>query len=414
MSSRFVQIHTLTHYPASLLNRDDAGFAKRMPFGGAVRTRISSQCLKRHWRTHDGENSLRAIEVEEFKSIRSRVTFERLIVDPLVKQDVPRSIARIATQQIVDKVFGSEAKQAKKEGRGKERKAKGTQAKEATPESHDGPVGHAVETEQVTVVGMPELEYLRALATEAIKSAGGASDKVAMFIDGQFKDRTFVENLKALRLGAGLSAALFGRMVTGDILARTDAAIHVAHATTVHAQMTESDYFTAIDDLVRDEGEQGSGHINASELTSGLFYGYVVVDVNGLVANLGGDRMLASQVTERLVHIISTVSPGAKRGSTAPYAYSHLVIVESGNAQPRTLQNAFIEPVRTSGDLVQNAYSALRRQIAELDSVYGKGEERAHAGLFTTEVSGGIQGEIFENRKTLADLAQWTGGQVRA
>ena len=47
---RFLQIHSLHSYPAALLNRDDSGLAKRMPFGGAVRTRISSQCLKRHWR----------------------------------------------------------------------------------------------------------------------------------------------------------------------------------------------------------------------------------------------------------------------------------------------------------------------------------------------------------------------------
>ena len=47
---RFIQIHTLHTYPAALLNRDDAGLAKRLPLGGTVRTRISSQCLKRHWR----------------------------------------------------------------------------------------------------------------------------------------------------------------------------------------------------------------------------------------------------------------------------------------------------------------------------------------------------------------------------
>ena len=46
----FLQIHTLTAYPASLLNRDDAGLAKRIPFGNAQRLRVSSQCLKRHWR----------------------------------------------------------------------------------------------------------------------------------------------------------------------------------------------------------------------------------------------------------------------------------------------------------------------------------------------------------------------------
>ena len=54
----FLQIHTLISYPGSLLNRDDVGFAKRLPFGGATRTRISSQCLKRHWRTFQGDHSL--------------------------------------------------------------------------------------------------------------------------------------------------------------------------------------------------------------------------------------------------------------------------------------------------------------------------------------------------------------------
>ena len=46
---RFLQVHTLHNYPAALLNRDDAGLAKRLPYGDKVRTRISSQCLKRHW-----------------------------------------------------------------------------------------------------------------------------------------------------------------------------------------------------------------------------------------------------------------------------------------------------------------------------------------------------------------------------
>ena len=42
MIAKFVQIHYLTSYPAALLNRDDAGLAKRIPFGGVTRTRVSS------------------------------------------------------------------------------------------------------------------------------------------------------------------------------------------------------------------------------------------------------------------------------------------------------------------------------------------------------------------------------------
>jgi CRISPR system Cascade subunit CasC len=406
MGTRFLQIHTLTHYPACLLNRDDAGFAKRMPFGGAVRTRISSQCLKRHWRVYDGENSLRTIDAPE--SVRSRVAFEQFVVLPLIAQGVAEPVARLATQKVVDALFGSEAKKEralKKAGR------KADDDKGATPDTE------RVSTAQVTVLGKPELDYLFQLTRDAIKAAGGDPAKVESVIGERMKDKKLKENIRALKPGsleAGLGAALFGRMVTGDVLSATDAAIHVAHAMTVHGHMTESDYFTAIDDLVREEGEQGSGHINASELTSGLFYGYVVVDVNGLLGNLGGDITLAGAVVHRLVHMVCTVSPGAKKGSTAPYSYSHLVLAEGGNRQPRTLQNAFIEPVRSSGDLVRNAYTSLRAYLAELDAMYGKTEQRAHAGLFTAEQSDGGGAAIFDNRMTLPDLATWASEQVTA
>jgi len=59
---RFLQIHTLSPYTAALLNRDDSGLAKRLPYGGVLRTRISSQCLKRHWRIADDPHSLGTID----------------------------------------------------------------------------------------------------------------------------------------------------------------------------------------------------------------------------------------------------------------------------------------------------------------------------------------------------------------
>ncbi len=57
---KFIQIHTLHSYPATLLNRDDAGLAKRLPFGGVERLRVSSQCLKRHWRMADDPMAINA------------------------------------------------------------------------------------------------------------------------------------------------------------------------------------------------------------------------------------------------------------------------------------------------------------------------------------------------------------------
>ena len=49
--SDFLQLHLLTAYGPSNLNRDDTGRPKSVVFGGAPRLRVSSQSLKRAWRT---------------------------------------------------------------------------------------------------------------------------------------------------------------------------------------------------------------------------------------------------------------------------------------------------------------------------------------------------------------------------
>ena len=81
---RFLQIHTLHSYPAALLNRDDSGLAKRMPFGGATRTRVSSQCLKRHWRIADDEFAVSNIDGSR-DAVRSREIVTRSVMQPLRK-----------------------------------------------------------------------------------------------------------------------------------------------------------------------------------------------------------------------------------------------------------------------------------------------------------------------------------------
>lgn len=108
-------------------------------------------------------------------------------------------------------------------------------------------------------------------------------------------------------------------MVTSDPSANVNAPVHVAHAFTVHAIERELDYVTAVDDLRSrgDDAAAGSAGIFDIEITSGLFYGYVNVDMALLVSNLGGDAALAAQVVDRLIKLIARTSPGAKKGSTA-------------------------------------------------------------------------------------------------
>ena len=51
--SRFIQLHILTSYPPANLNRDDLGRPKTAKMGGSDRLRVSSQSLKRTWRTSE-------------------------------------------------------------------------------------------------------------------------------------------------------------------------------------------------------------------------------------------------------------------------------------------------------------------------------------------------------------------------
>ena len=191
-------------------------------------------------------------------------------------------------------------------------------------------------------------------------------------------------------------------MVTSDVEANIDAAVHVAHAFTIHEEESESDYFTVVDDLHRVEDDAGADHIGETELTSGLFYGYVVLDRGKLLENLAGDQQMAHEVTRRLVHLIATVSPGAKLGSTAPYNFASWMLVEAGVRQPRSLAEAFRSPC---DPLVESAEAAMSGHIERLDNAYGSDEARRAMSLSGNPLPGAIQ-------ISLADLATWAGTTI--
>ncbi|HMN22337.1 MAG TPA: type I-E CRISPR-associated protein Cas7/Cse4/CasC [Ottowia sp.] len=383
---RFLQIHTLHNYPAALLNRDDAGLAKRLPYGDAIRTRISSQCLKRHWRVADDAFALKNLDVP--MAVRSRET-PRLIKERLMEAGVAEPLAQIAVEGLRAAGLLDKAKDLK----GKD----------------------ALETGQAVLLGYAEIEYLvqrcAALAGEhneekELKAA------IAAFLKEEKK------NIEALRLGSGLESALFGRMVTSDVLASRDAAVYVAHAFTVHEAQVENDYFTVVDDLLREAGEAGSAGIFDTELASGLYYGYLVVDVPQLVANLEGvhikdwaridaeQRALAGRVVQSLLHLVATVSPGAKRGSTAPFEWAKFMLVEAGDWQPRSLAGAFQNALALRQPaLRQAAVERLTDEMARMDAAYGAPLARRYLAVDDVTVPGA-------QRLPLQALAEWAQAAV--
>ena len=377
---KFLQIHWLASYPSALLNRDDSGLSKRIPFGGATRGRVSSQCLKRRWRLA-GAGTLEAAVQNPWSlqalglptGFRSKELVDRQIMPAalqMLDSKPSADVEKAVTSALLKGVYGDKGEDSK--------------------------------SRQALYFGKPEIDYLAKKSAAAMRlgNAKAASDALAAVL----KDEK--ANMKALLNGAGLEAALFGRMVTSDPSANTDAAIHVAHALTVHAMEREMDFMSVVDDLKNSKtgDDSGAAGVFDMELTSGLYYGYVVVDVPLLISNLSNDTAAAAKVVEHLLHLIAEISPGAKKGSTAPYAYADWMLVESGTRQPRTLANAFRTPLKGALDS-ERAIAQLKIYLDNIDAAYGTAESRLQMG-----VEAQLQGI---DRVPLAKLASWAGSRIQ-
>ncbi len=350
----FLQIHFLTSYHASLLNRDEVGLAKRIAFGGAPRMRISSQCQKRHWREWITENT------ELPSGLRSRHFFNLELKPRLLAEGMEEETAHELIFHLASRILTAAGE---KEALDKE----------------------TLRMKQPVLFGYPEADYLTRLLKEA--AAKGNLEAAKAFLDEQTKQgkKNFQEMLRQAGVHnptVGFEGALFGRFVTSDILARVDAPLHVAHAFTTHVLDNEVDFFTVVDDLTRDE-ETGAAHAGDMELGAGIFYGYVVVDTPLLISNLtGSDRRAwqeqdpgsARDLLKLLIHAIAQVTPGAKLGATAPYSLADCVILEVGKAQPRSLANAFLKPVQLGlheANALMQSVEALADYINAQERMYG-------------------------------------------
>ena len=111
--TQFIQLHFLTSYPPANLNRDDLGNPKTARLGGVERLRVSSQSLKRAWRTSEtfqqelagsiGTRTKR-LGVEVFEALKAKGVAEKKAKDwaeeiakeyGALKKDVPLEIEQL-------------------------------------------------------------------------------------------------------------------------------------------------------------------------------------------------------------------------------------------------------------------------------------------------------------------------------
>lgn len=339
----FLQLHLLTSYPPACLNRDDLNRPKSAKMGGVDRLRISSQSLKRAWRTSEEfEDALKG-------HIGTRTKLQGVtIYHRLTKAGIKEKEAKEWAQAIVG-VFGK--------------------LKAAKP---DKPLND-LEIEQLAHFSPEEDRLIVELTDLLVKERRSPkADELALL----------------RKQHSAVDIALFGRMLADSPAFNTEAACQVAHAITVHRAAVEDDFFTAVDDLNTREEDAGSAHMGDQGFGAGLFYQYVCIDCDRLRENLGGDGALAGRAIQALIDAAATVSPTGKQNSFASRACAYYVLAEKGSRQPRSLSLAFMKPVNEYGDgMLTNAVQALETMRGNLDKVYyqGQGLDSRHINAIAGE-----------------------------
>lgn len=327
----FIELHILQNFAPSNLNRDDTGNPKDTEFGGVRRARISSQCIKRAIRNEPVFTQKTAVE----PAIRTR-WMNRLLADALKAAGKEE----IQAQAVADAFAVQYSKMDK---------------------------GHT--SVLIYLSGAEVKAITEQLLSKWDAVAAGLKDGKSPAIDEIAKDL-----FKALKNRTGApDIAMFGRMLAEKPELNIDAACQVAHAISTHRVSMEMDFYTAVDDLTRDD-EAGAGMMGVIAFNSACFYRYARVDWELLVKNLGGDKDLARKTVEGFLHAaISAVPTGKQNGFAAQNPPDFVLGVFRKDGESWSLANAFEKPVKADreGGYLSPSIAALDAYWGRLNKVYG-------------------------------------------
>ena len=332
-----IEIHMLKNYPPVNLNRDDSGAPKTCFFGGVQRGRISSQCLKRNWRISD--------------------TFKALGSFGIRTRNMPELVGKRLLELGVGQEFVDEAV----------KKLTGIANKDGTV-NKKGNI-----TTQMVFYSKEEIERI----AQGIKATIEEDGDLKTFTKRLPKE---LDKLQSCSVDKPISAdiALFGRMVTSQYLADVDAAMQVAHAISTHAVNRESDYFTAVDDLINESSDDsGAGMIGDVDYNSCCYYEYASIDTDILQENLKNCEFkdeLIEKLIPALIRTMAYTNPSGKQNTFAGQVLPDMVMVECKKDKiPLSYVNAFETPVRAWGsqpNLVKNSLEQFSKHVDCMDKAY--------------------------------------------
>jgi CRISPR system Cascade subunit CasC len=326
-----IQIHAIQNHSPANLNRDDLGAPKTCYFGGVLRSRISSQCIKRSIRLSD-----------EFKLLCGGIRTRRL-PKHLAEQIKEKDVLKLA-EDIVQKcgVLRDEEQDGKKK-------------------------------DVIVFLSKSAAAYM-------VELLRGAPEKASQ---KQMKDlaRQFAEIIQRERYvpdmalsGRMLEPAKTAKEVWKNLDCTVEAALQVSHAISTHEARPEVDYFVAADDV---KGEDtGGAHIGEAMFASSCFYKYFSIHWDALVANLKDNKELAAHTVGAFIRGAALTNPTGKQNSFAAHNPPDGMLVEIKNT-PVSYANAFAKPViQGERDIISQSIAQLGQYVHDIDSGYGAPEEK--------------------------------------
>lgn len=307
--STFMSVHIIKSLPISRPNADDTGQQKSTNFGGVIRSRISSQCLKRSVRNF-WSGSMQPNRCFDFVGQRTKFVRE------LVKGKLAEAGADEAKQEVLSNAI--------------------------VKYFYDEKKGGEKETSSLTFVSDKELD---AIVKFAISIAEEDKKEIEKSFKKQFPTPT---NITA-------DVGLFGRMQASATNYEVYAAAQVAHAIGVNAVSEEFDFFTAVDDVKDEKDEQGAGHIGNLSCNSSCYYIHANVCFDKLVENLNGAKEFSAEVCAEFVKALALSNASGKSNTFAHQTMPSMVMVEIHNGQSVNLVNAFETPVTAYGESLSHA-----------------------------------------------------------
>ena len=153
--------------------------------------------------------------------------------------------------------------------------------------------------------------------------------------------------------------------------------MQVAHAISTNKVSVESDYFTAMDDMLSGSSmdELGAAMIGDVDFNSSCYYVYASVDTDALAENLkhadNADEIVRKAIPA-LLRAMAFTDPSGKQNSFAGHVLPSVVMVECKEKKiPTSMVNAFVEPVGKGGDLVKCSAEKLVSEVDMTARNYG-------------------------------------------